>query len=346
VEPGADASAYCDFVSGIARSESALDMAPTAFATAGVVSGADVSPGGSVLGPTARLIAGLSYSASALYRGIATRDGAEAECRRYRTVSALHAFLESYREGTTGPSLRAKLRVLDDALAPAAEMLRTARAALLESRTTVEKVHALELRVDALRSSALETREVLEAYSNAPTPPAKPVEEVMRDRDRAEAEAERYEARVRQSRAWDVSLRGGYDRIFGASPSFTPLFALVTVSVNLGGFLQPGEEERAKRGRVAWARMQVEGLDDRIEQMLARMRALLSAEEERRAQTKVLLADLEARYKELEAIPGQKVADYAQYVWFDLVRTRAEYAYLDAHVADLRDLLGMPETHG
>jgi hypothetical protein len=35
------------------------------------------------------------------------------------------------------------------------------------------------------------------------------------------------------------------------------------------------------------------------------------------------------------------VTEITQYVWFDLVRTRAERAYLTAHLADLDRILGL-----
>ena len=335
-----DATAYCEYVTGISDSDGALDMAPTLFGTAGLVSGQDVSPGGSLLGPTKRVIAGASYSVSGLYRGIELRSGAQAECRRYRAVSEIHSFLESNREGLTRTSLEARLHVLEEALPTADEMVTTAKAAIAQSRVTIEQVGALELRVDALRAMASQTRAERDAMARAPQAPARPVGEVLHDRDEAEAEVGRYEAHVRESRGWDVSVRGGYDQIFGTSLSYTPVFAMVTVTASVGVLFQPSAEDHAVTGRVAWARHQVEGADDRVDQALARMRALREADRKRLDDTRVLLVDLEARWKTLQALPGERVAEVAQIVWFDLVRTRAEHAYLAVHVADLDRLLG------
>jgi hypothetical protein len=336
----ADGEAYCRFVTGVADSESALEVAPTLFGTAGLVSGQDVSPGGSLLGPTKRVVAGASYSLSGLYRGLQRRSGAQAECRRYRTISDLHAFLESSKEGRTRASLDARVRVLEGALPKADEMLATARASLQQARTTIEQVSALQLRVDALRDAASEARAERDAMAQAPQPPQRPIAEVLRERDDAEAEAERYEGHVRESSAWDVSVRGGYDQVFGTSLSYTPLFALVTVTANVGGLFQPAAEDRAREGRVAWARRQVEGADDRVQQHLALLRALRESDRKRLTDVRVLLADLESRYKTLSSLGGERVAEAAQVVWFDVVRMRAEDAYLTAHLADLDRLLG------
>jgi hypothetical protein len=345
-----DAAAYCEYVAGIADSDSALDMSPTLFATAGLVpsveattvpgGGQTVSSGGTLLGPTKRVIAGANYSFSGLYRGVQMRSGARAECRRYQAISELHAFLESNKEGRTRASLDAKLRVVEEALPKAEAMLAAARGALQQSRATIEQVHALELRVDALRSLAAETRAERDAMARAPQPPARPITDVLLARDEAEAEAERHEAHVRESRAWDVSVRGGYDQIFGTSASYTPLFALVTVTANVGGLFQPAAEDRALEGRVAWSRRQVEGADDRVEQYVARLRALRDSDRKRLEDTRILLDDLEGRWRSLQALPGDRVVEVAQYVWFDLVRTRAEHAYLTTHLADLDRLLG------
>jgi hypothetical protein len=335
-----DAAAYCEYVTGMADSDSALDMAPVLFGTGGFVSGQDVSPGGSLLGPTTRIIAGASYSVSGLYRGIETRAGAEADCRRYRAVSELHAFLESNREGVTRGSLEAKLRVLDEALPRADEMLASARGALGQSRMTIEQVSALQVRVDALRALAAQTRADRDAMAVAPRPPERPIRQVLHERDLAEAETERRAAHVRESRAWDVSVRGGYDQIFGTGASYTPVFALVTVTANVGGLWQPAADDRAISGRVGWARRQIEGADDRVEQAIARLVALRETNRKRLEETSVLLMDLEARWKVLLGMPGDRVAEVAQYVWFDLVRTQADHAFLAANVADLDRLLG------
>jgi len=337
---GADADAYCEYVEGIAHSLSDVEMAPTIFGSGGLVSGAEAQPGTSIIGPTTRVIAGVNYSFSGLYRGLAMRSSAEADCKRYRSLSELHAFLVNNREGLTRASLAAKIAVLDEAMPQAEKMLADVKAALGQSRATVEQVDATQLRVDALRALASEAHGDLSRLEHLPQPPARPVAQVMSERDQGEEETERQDGRVRRSRAWDLSVRGGYDQIFGASISYTPVFALVSLTLNVGGLFQGGAEEHARHGRVAWTRAQVEGIDDRVDQAVARLRALRDTERKRLDETKVLLADLEARVKDLRAVPGEKVAEYADVVWFDLVRTRAEHAYLEAHVADLDRLLG------
>src|SRR5579884_95932 len=79
-----DADAYCRWVKAIAASTADVLVAPQVYATAGYVSGADVSPGAASVPPTQRLIAAGLYSFGGLNRGLATMSQADAECRRYR----------------------------------------------------------------------------------------------------------------------------------------------------------------------------------------------------------------------------------------------------------------------
>ena len=336
-----DAGSYCEYVKGVANSLAALEMAPTAFGTGGIVSAQDISPGVSFVGPAARVIAGGSYSVAGLYRGFALRSGADAECRRYRTVSErCMRSLESNREGLTRGSLSAKLSVLKEAMPRAEEALKNGQALLAQARMNLEQLEALQIRVDALRADAAQAEADLGALAKAPAPPPVSIGEALRQRDQAEADEERYEARLRMSHAWDVSIRGGYDQTFGTGFKYVPVFALATVSLNLGAFFQPSAERHATQGRVGWSHSQIEGADDRVQQLVMRIRALRDAEQRRLEETRVLLSDLETRYKGLQSVPGDKVAEYAQYMWFDLVRTRANHAYFQAHVADLERLLG------
>jgi hypothetical protein len=338
-----DAATYCEFVKGVADSQAFPTLLPTAFVTGGIVSGEDLTgtpqAGFTLLGPSWRLIAGGSYSISGLYRGLSLRAGAEAECKRHKAVSQLFAFLESNHEGMTRASLEARLAALDEALPHAEELLNTAKAQMLQSRLSVEQLEALQVKVEALRTQAGETRASIGALARAPAPPTEPIRDVLRERDEAEADAQRYEARVRVSQAWDVNFKGGYDQTYGTGFAYVPVFALATVSVNLGIVFAPAAENRALAGRVGASRAELFGPSDRVNQAIAQLGAVRDAERKRAEETRVLLADLETRYKSLQSVPGAKVEEYAQYVWFDLVTTRANHAFYEAHIKDLDRLL-------
>jgi hypothetical protein len=53
----------------------------------------------------------------------------------------------------------------------------------------------------------------------------------------------------------------------------------------------------------------------------------------------LLLADLEGRYQAVEHLQGDAVRAYRDCLWFDRTKMRAEAAYLDAQVDELRALL-------
>ena len=336
-----DSEAYCAWVTSVAASESDPFLLPSVFGTVGYVSGADASDGGSALPPTQRLIAGAAYSfgASGLNRGLALRAVADAECKRYASTAVLRAFVERHHDPSTVRALTAKRDALQAALPHAAEILAQATARLAQARATVDEVDATRLRVDALRQLAAETSAQLDALAAAPGMPEVPIAQVLAERDSAEAEAERKAARLREAHGWDLTVRGGYDRIFGAR-DYTPLFATATLTLNLGWLLQGGSDEGARKARHSWVRSEVLGLDDRVAQAVAALRGARDAEVGRLRETSTLLADLEARLGQMTNLTGEHARDYADVLWFDVVRLRAEHAYLEQHVRDLTALLG------
>jgi hypothetical protein len=334
-----DASSYCRWVKAVAASNADPLVAPSVYASGGYTSAAEGSPGASALPPTQRLVVAGLYSVGGLNRGLAMRDQAAAECKRYATTAELRAFVERNRDAESVRALRAKAKILDEAVPHAEEILAEQKTQLAASRLTVEEVDGTEARTDALRALAAETHQRVDALAVLPPPPAHSYKEALAQRDSAEAEAEKEEGRVRASYGWDIVLRGGYDRIFGVRDD-TPLFAMATLSVNLGWFFQASANGDALQARREWVRAEVEGLDDRVEQVAARLRAVRTSEVARLRETTILVADLEARLKSVGAIGGEKARAYAEYVWFDLARVRAEHAYYAEHVRELSEMLG------
>jgi hypothetical protein len=336
-----DSAAYCRWVKAIAASNADPMIAPSVYASGGFTSPADATDNASTaaLPPTQRLIVAGMYSLGSLNRGLAMRSQADAECKRYATTAELRAFVERNRDAESVRALRAKGKVLDDAVPHAADLLATQKALLAASRLTVEEVDGTQIRTDTLRALAAETRQRIDALAAVPQVPKHSYKDALAQRDAAEAEAEKEDGRVRASYGWDFILRGGYDRIFGVADN-TPLFAMATLTLNLGWFFQGGANSDALAARRDWVRAEVEGLDDRVEQVAARLRAVRNGEVARLRETTVLLTDLEARFKSVGGISGDKARAYADYVWFDLVRVQAEHAYYAEHVRELNEMLG------
>lgn len=130
-------------------------------------------------------------------------------------------------------------------------------------------------------------------------------------------------------------MRAGYDRVFGFE-SRAPFFATLNLSYNLGGLLQPEAHKRAEEGRRLWAR----GEDGDVETRLAELRAVHAAEKARLGQTRMLLADLEGRLRELDGLSSEKARTFREYLWLELVKVKAEHAWLEARTAAVARFLG------
>ena len=144
---------------------------------------------------------------------------------------------------------------------------------------------------------------------------------------------------MRQSAAWDLQVRGGYDKVFGQSQSI-PAFAMVTVSFNPGYFWQTGADARAIEARGEAMYFGLESPANRAVDLVRELRELRRTEAERLAQVDLVITDLEARYKAVSAVEGDKARAVAEVLWLSIVPVKAEKAFLAAHVADIDRMLG------
>jgi hypothetical protein len=344
-----DPSAYCRYTHGVADSKSALLFSPRVFFTYGLVNPADSATDGTLSSSSTaqHVLVGLRYSLVDLYQGIALRQLASVECERYRAVSALRSFLVANRGAGSIRALKAKAAVLEGALAEAERILKAATLQVQESRATVEELHATQLRVDELRELTAQNREEIAKAADVAVP-KESVHRLLKERDAAEEEEQVLDGRLRESEAFDVQARGGYDQVIGGRPGTLPIFGIVTLSLNLGVFAQFPAEARAREGHRAWVRQETEGVDQRVEETLARLHQVRRIEERRLSETQVLLADLEERLRTVEGLPlkNDKVKKYRDYLWFDFVKVKAESEFLRAHLVDLAISLGEPSRDG
>ncbi|HEX9102475.1 MAG TPA: hypothetical protein VF997_09735 [Polyangia bacterium] len=334
-------SAYCAFAESVAKSESALLVTPQLFLDYGVVNGNDVTTGaGGVTAapPTERLTFGARYSLVAgLVRGIVNRQRATADCERYRAASGLSRFLVENREQVSPAALDAKLAILRAALPRAQELLRSLRGSVERAHATVEELEATQVRVDDLEAALLSAetlRAGLPARSALPPP-----EELLRRHREADAEVLKYDARLRLTGAFDISVRGGYDRFFGLRDD-VPLFGVVSLTINPAAVYLPFAESDAARARARVVRSENDAVEQKVELLAARLRALYAGECRRLGELRVLLADVEGRIHAIEAIESDKLRRFRESMWFDWVKLKAEQAFLRVHVAELHTTLG------
>ncbi len=333
--------AYCTYAQSVARSESALLFSPQIFLDYGVVNGNDVTTGAGGLTsapPTERLTFGARYSLIAgLVRGVVNRQRASADCERYRAESGLARFLVENREQVSAAALDAKLAVLRAALPKAEQVLHTLHASVERAHATVEELEATQVRVDDLEASLMQAetlRAGLPAHTALP-PPA----ELLRRHRAADEEVQKYEGRLRLTEAFDISVRGGYDRFFGLRDEL-PLFGVISLTINPAAIYMPFAEAEAARAKTRVVRLENDAVEQKAELLQARLRALYAGERRRLGEVRILLADVEGRIHALEAIESDKLRRFRESMWFDWVKLKAEQEFLKVHVAELSATLG------
>ncbi len=316
---------YCEHVRGVAASESALLIAPELYGTVGYVEQPDATdPAVSTNG--ARLFAGVRLRLGGVYQGLVTRSRASADCER-------HGALDRVVGATEARAQAARVEVLDAALTEAGAMLEQAMRDLEARRAGAQDVNATRIRVDELRALAAEAHRALDRLPRATGSLAGAL---ARYHD-ADAAVERADGRLRAAKGWDISVRAGYNRFFDGVDR-SPYFAAVTASVNLGWLLQPSANKRAAAGRRRMIREGDGGTE--LDAVVASLGATVERETQREAEVRTLVADLDAQQRQLAQIGGDASRRLRQTVWFEWVKLHAEHAYLEAHLASLREVMG------
>jgi hypothetical protein len=341
IDPPA-ADGYCEYVSGVAASEAAPFLSPVVFGSVGNASAeilpSPLSPVTSVANRT-RFFGGGSFSFGNVQRGLAMKQKARADCEQYKVTAGLEAFLQDNWEALTSDALEAREQVLQDGLLHTKEILsRSAR--LLEAHvSTDQEYHAMQVRRDELLQILEQTDSDLGKAAKSESLAELSLPELLKKQQELQTRQEVKEAEVRQAGTWDVTVRGGYQRIFNA-PQATPYFGTVTVSFNLGRLRQANAERRASVGFRQWIQEDPAGPSMRTYMLLEHFRAIQTAETERLRETEILIQDLEHRLDSLRQISDERAQSYGDYVWFDYIKLKAEHSYLVAHLKDLAAVVG------
>jgi len=317
---------YCDWAEGAAAAQSALLWSPEVFGSFGYLDQTGLTAVPDSTGNDLRVTAGVRYSLSNLYRGAVTRARAEADCVRHQNLGQLE-------QDTSYRALQARARVLAKALPKAKELLDTATRDFEQRQSSLQELTATRLRVDGLRALAAETqRQLGEAQPATATPFAGSLQSYYA----ADADVEHAESRLRWADAWDVSLRVGYDRFIDDQTEDSPVFALASISFNIGALFQGAPNERAAAGRARFVRQERTAQNATA---LRRLRATARAEKRREQETAALVADLEKQLAELEGLNSVNSRRYSETVWFEWVKVKAEHEYLRAHLVSLAEIL-------
>jgi hypothetical protein len=266
------------------------------------------------------------YRLSGIYEGTATRGRAKADCRRHRAF-------EQVRGETTSRALAARLKVLATALAEAEKILKSDEADFAARRMTAQEATATRVRVEELRELAASDQRQL---STLPPPSERPIAGALGTFREADADVERYEAKLRRAEAIDVSVRFGIDNFPGRETT-SPYFAVVSVGLNLGLLFQSSANTRAANARKQLVQS---GRGLGVEGQVDRLHETIEIETKRSAETQLLVKELERQLEALNRIGGEESKRYKQTVWFELVKARAQHAYLATHVETIQEVLG------
>lgn len=320
---------YCDYVEGTANAQAALLLSPELIGSIGYVEQPDAAINPDATSKGLRLIAGVRYRLSGIYEGIATRERGKADCRRYRA-------LEQVRGETASRAISARLKVLDAALAEAEKILRTDEADLAARRTTAQEATTTRVRVEELRQLSADDHRQL---STLPPPSEAPLAGALQTYHKADAEVEANDAKLRRAQAVDVTVRFGVDE-FPERNNPSPYFAVLSVGLNVGLLFQGPANKRAMAGRQ---KLVQSGRGPGMQGTVDDLRMTLEVETKREQESAALVKELERQVEALNRIGGEESKRYRQTVWFEMVKAKAQHAYLETHVQSIREVLGGAE---
>ncbi|AKU90183.1 hypothetical protein [Vulgatibacter incomptus] len=338
----ASSEGYCEFVRGVAKAESAILVAPALIGSVGAINSGTVTQGIPVGEPVLRITLGAEYDGVHLYQGMALRRKAEAECRRYLALSDLQALLRAGADLGSAAALRAREEVLAQAVPQAEAILAKVAEEVASGRSTIEELNAVRSRVDSLLSSLSETQVDILRVSRLPKTRGDSLPAILEAYREADDEVERISGSLRRAEAWGLTVRAGWDKIFTVEQKI-PVFALLSVSFNLGSIWQGEGNRQAREGRSRWLGEDVMGADERISELVATLQAVRRDERFRHAQTLTLLADLDQQARAVEVMESSAIRRYRDYLWFERTNARATSAFLSSHLEALDAFLGPRE---
>jgi hypothetical protein len=277
---------------------------------------------------------GASYSLGRLFQGLAVRNRAEVACQRERARVGLESAIAVGDLLGAERALAARAMVLETALPPGEQMIAGLGAAVQEVRATIDALDADRLRFEELQTLQGETSLALARASSVAHPALAEVPALLAQYEAFDHELGLAEERSRGAGTWDLAVRGGYDHLSDGRDR-VPFFAMVSASFDLGRLFHGSADARALAGRARAEHESADALPARVARLLEGQRATLAAERVRLRSSETLLAALDGQMSQVERLETSKIERFRHTLWFEIVRMRAEHAYLAAHVEDL-----------
>ncbi|MFZ5893502.1 MAG: hypothetical protein ACOY0T_20745 [Myxococcota bacterium] len=338
--------AYCRYAEAVADSDSALSASPWLFGNVGTLAAArGALPGEATdnveLGtPRLRVQAGVGVSPTRILRSGSARTLARLECRQYAVNAKIKRVLELLTKdvGHVGAApLREKARVLREALERGRKLNELYKQRLEASLATVDDFRKLVLKLSEIEQALHATEDEL-ARQPERVPLAENWAALRAESERVAAESARVEGGVRKSQAFEVVLRGGYDRIFGVDQR-VPLFASATLRFSPGWFWQAPAESRAEVAAKEWRARQAQAALPAPREFIQRIEARMKVAADRRSDLARTIGELDRRLNDVKAVPGEASQRFAELLWLDIAMLRADEAFVAKQREDLEGIL-------
>jgi hypothetical protein len=329
-----EADAYCGFVTESANGERALLRAPEFFSTTATTGYGDNDTGtNDFLADTSlRQTVGLRVSANRLYRAHLVADRSRADCDLYRTRARLARALAFGRDLGLFEALTAERGVLLGSLRQGEDRVTSLRREIGARTATQQELLAWELRLGNLRNRLEQIEEERDRVRTLPDGFPEGLRNLMTDFRAADAAGAEAEIALREAKVWDVEVRSGFDQILD-EPRDVPVFATVTVSLNLGFLQQQSANDRALLKRAEWRRREFSGLERQWNRLIDDLASARRHAHDRMARVSDLRADLRGRLEEIANVSGDFASRHRDVLWYEGAQLDAEFAYLDRRIA-------------
>ncbi len=239
-------------------------------------------------------------------------------------------------------ALAAELRVLEAGLPQSESIVEGVRTDLEVRTATLQALLSTELKLDQLRSRLRSVQRQRDGLPEVPNGLPARVADLMTDFREADARVAEIEASLRETGAWDVDVRGGYDQVLGQSRDI-PAFATVTVSVSLGSVQQKRAHARGLRHRAEWRRREFAGLQRGAHDLLRELDAQSEYGRVRLGRLQRLREDLRERLALVGPIEGEHARRHWNALWFEHLFVEAEAAHWEARLPRLATFLAAAE---
>ncbi|HTV24013.1 MAG TPA: hypothetical protein VMG12_35220, partial [Polyangiaceae bacterium] len=132
----------------------------------------------------------------------------------------------------------------------------------------------------------------------------------------------------------DVTLRGGYNEVFAVDQRL-PVFASINVGFDTGWFWQGSANADSAAAREEWIERRLDAAREALRESAEGTARQLAIARQQLADTRLSLEDLEQRQAQLGALQTASARELGDYLWFEVIKLRADVAYAAARVQSL-----------